>query len=153
VDPDAVVFDTRSIDERLTGTIKDRAFATFVLAFFAVAAISVCAAGLVGIVAFIVSRRTREIAIRVAIGARPKDVLRTIAAETLCAALAGVIGGSIAARWVSHSFEHLVFGIKPGDWTTSAVAALAMLVMTLLAVMLPARRALALSPSDALRVD
>jgi putative ABC transport system permease protein len=153
VDADAVVFDTRSIDERLSWTVKDRAFATFVLAFFAVAAISVCAAGLVGIVAFIVSRRTREIAIRVAIGARPTHVLRTVAAETLTAVLAGIVAGLIAGRWAALSLEHLVFGIDAGDWTTSAITAVAMIVLTVLAVMLPARRALALSPSDALRVD
>lgn len=152
-DPDAVVVEASSVHDRLMGSVRERSFATLVLGFFAVAAVSVCLTSLVGIVAFVVTRRTREIAICIAIGATPRHVLQMVLSETGAAVGAGLAVGVLASRWASRTLEHFVYGISPGDWPTSAAAASVMVGIAAIAVLVPARRALRLSPTVALRVE
>jgi putative ABC transport system permease protein len=153
VNPDAVVFETATIRERLAGTVKDRSFAALVLGLFSVAAVGICAAGVTGLVAFVVTRRTREIAIRVALGALPSHVIRTVSSEVLAATATGAAAGFVAGRWASSGLEHLVYGIQPGDWTTAFAAVLIIFVVVIAAVAVSAVRALRLSPAEAMRVD
>ena len=152
-DPDAVVVEASSIHDRLVGSVRERSFATLVLGFFAVAAVSVCMTSLIGLVAFVVTRRTREIAICVAIGATPRHILQMVLSETAISVGVGLAVGLLASRWASRTLEHMVYGISAGDWLTSVAAASVMVGIAAIAVLLPARRALRLSPTVALRVE
>jgi putative ABC transport system permease protein len=153
VNPQAVVVEVTSLAERLHGSIKSRTFAMAMLTFFAIAGLGVCAAGLVGVVTFVVARRTREIAIHVALGATPSKVLRFVLRDATTAAAAGVVGGALVGGWLSTGLERLLFGVRPGDWATTGAAAVVMLVVVMAASLWPAARALRLSPTAALRVE
>ncbi len=145
--------EVETVGGRLADRVRDRTFATLVLTFFAVAAGAVTLAGLVGIVTFIVARRTREIAIRLAVGARPTHIRRLVVREALAAAAVGAAAGLLIGRWLSTWLESFVFGIEAGNWTTALAAALAAVTIMVLAALIPARRALRLQPTEALRVD
>jgi predicted permease len=153
VNRDAIVTDVSAIDDRLAASIRDRSFATLVSALFAIAGIGVCVSGLVGLVSFVVARRTREIAIRTALGAQRHHVRRMVMRQALTAALTGGIAGLVTGWWLSRGLESLLYGIEPGDMLTLASGALLMLVVVTFASWLPARRALRLSPTIALRAE
>jgi ABC-type antimicrobial peptide transport system permease subunit len=121
--------------------------------FFAVAALGVSAAGLVGIVGFVVARRTREMAIRIAIGAPSRTVIRLVTQESTLAAAAGAAMGLAAAWWLSRTIASLLYGIRPADPIAFALAAALVVFMVTVAAWLPARRAVRLSPTVALRVE
>ena len=150
---DAIVTDVSAIGDRLADSVRDRSFATLVFALFAIAGIGVCASGLIGLVSFVVARRTREIAIRTALGAQGRDVRRLVMRQALTAALAGAIAGLIAGWWLSRWLENLLYGIEAGDMGTLVSGAAVMLVVVGAASWLPARRALRLSPTIALRAE
>ena len=117
------------------------------------AAIGVSIAGVIGIVTFIVGRRTREIAIRLAIGARTSQVRRLVLMETLAAVGAGGAAGLVVGQWMSKSLESLLYRVEPGDWLTASIATIATLVVITVTANIPARRAARLPPSIALRVE
>jgi predicted permease len=153
LNPEAAVLQVTSLDDRLAASVSERTFAAFVLILFAVAGLAVSAAGLVGIVAFVVNRRTREIAIRVALGASPLKVLAFVATEAVSATVAGVAVGALAGRWLSNTFVHLLYGVQPGDLFTLTLAGVVMLAVALAASLIPALRALRISPTSALKAE
>jgi ABC-type lipoprotein release transport system permease subunit len=124
-----------------------------VLTFFAATALTVTIAGLAGLVGFLVARRTREIAIRMAIGARAADIRRLVAGDAVRAACVGTLVGLVLGRWLSTWLESLVFGVEAGNWTTTVFATAAVVSVMALGAILPARRALRLQPTEALRVE
>jgi ABC-type antimicrobial peptide transport system permease subunit len=107
----------------------------------------------VGIVGFVVARRTREIAIRMAIGAGRHHVRQLVAGEAGLAAIAGLSVGLVVGRWLSTYLESFVYGIEAGSWTTTVAAGVVMCALLIGAALWPARRAVNLSPSAALRVE
>jgi hypothetical protein len=149
----AVLGEISTLGSRLSDAVRDRTFATLVLSLFGFAGAAVTLAGLVGIVTFVVARRTRELAIRLAIGASTAHVRGLVAREAVAAALAGGFAGLVAGRWLSTWLEHLVYGIEAGNWTTTSAAGAAMLTLMIAAALIPARRAMRLQPTDALRVE
>ena len=153
INHDAVILQATSLRSRLTATIKDRTFATLVLTFFAVAGLGVCMFGLIGIVSFVVARRTREIAIRMALGATPSRIRSLVLREALGASVVGGIAGLVASRWLARTLESLLYGVTPGDVSATLVAIFAMLLVVGLASASPLRRAVHLSPSVAMRID
>jgi putative ABC transport system permease protein len=153
VNQDAVVVEARLLRDRLASTVDDRSFATLVLTVFAVAGVGVCAAGIAGVVAFVVSRRTREIAIRVAVGAEPSRIRRMVMAEAAAAATVGSLAGLIAGAMLARAGSSLLYGVAPGDWPTTLAAAVLMLAIVGVAAAIPASRAVHLAPTDALRVE
>jgi putative ABC transport system permease protein len=153
VNSDAIVEDESSLSERLGQSVADRTFATLILSFFATAGIIIAAGGLVAMVAFVVARRTREVAIRMALGAPRAHVVRVVIAEAAWATSTGIVSGLVLGAIGSRTLEHLLYGVSPGDWSTLAGAAAFMLAASMVATLMPARRALAIAPSVALRAE
>jgi ABC-type antimicrobial peptide transport system permease subunit len=151
--PGIAIREYSTVGQRLSQSVRDRSFATLMLTFFAIAALGVSVAGVIGVVMFIVAGRTREIAIRVAIGARSRHVRWLVTREAFWAATTGAVAGAIAGRWLSRSVESFVYGVEAGSWTTTLAAAGAAVLLMALAARLPARRALRLDPTAALRVE
>ena len=123
------------------------------LGLFGVAGVVVTVAGLVGLVTFVVGRRTREIAIRVAIGAGTGDIRRLVTREAIAAAVSGGAAGLLGGQWLSTWLEHLVFGIEAGNWITTGAAGAVILAIMTIAALAAARQAVRLQPTIALRVE
>ena len=142
-----------TMQARLMQSIRDRSFATLIIVFFSIAAITISAAGIVGVVSFVVARRTREMAIRIAIGARPSQVRRLVAREAFGAAALGATVGLAGGAWLSRVLESLLYGLEPADPGSLAVALTIAIVLAAAAAWLPARRAMRLAPISALREE
>jgi predicted permease len=123
------------------------------LSFFAVLALLLAAIGLYGLLAYLVVLRMREIGVRIALGAQPRQVLGATMAEGLRLVLAGLIAGSAAAWALMRVMRKLLYGVEAGDPATFAAAAILLVAAGLLACYVPARRAAAIDPMVALRYD
>lgn len=153
VNRDAVIQAPTTIGASLADSVRARTFATLVLALFCIAGGAVTIAGLAGIVTFVIARRTREMAIRMALGAERRHIRRLVIREAASAAILGGAAGMLAGRWLSKWLESLVYGLVAGNWTTALIAGALMLAVMLAAALLPARRAVRLQPTEALRVE
>jgi len=153
VDPLAVVLDAGSIRERLDHSVRDRTFATLVIGLFALASLLVAALGLVAVVAYTVVKRTREIAIRLVLGATVDSVTNLVVRDALTAATCGVASGVIASVWLSRVLESFLYGISAADPTTLVLTAAILLGAVLATAMLPGIRAGRIAPASALRSE
>ena len=126
VQPDVVIVDESTVRSRLLGTVTDRSFATLILTLLATAGITISASGLFGIVAFMVARRTREMAIRVALGAPVRSVRILVLRDITVTATCGILVGTLVGWWASRSAEQLLYGVRGGDAATIAAAGVAM---------------------------
>jgi predicted permease len=153
VDSGAVVEAIDTADGRLAESIRDRSFATLMFALFATAALGVTGAGIFAVVAFVVARRTRELAIRLALGARPGHLLSIVVGDAVLAAAVGAAGGLLAGRWLAQALDAYLFGMTAGDPYAPVLAAATLIAAAALAAWWPARRALRLQPSETLRVE
>jgi predicted permease len=150
---DVTILESSTIRERLAASVAEQSFATLVLVFFAVAGLGVSAFGLASMVAYVVARRTREIAVRICLGALPSSVLWLVVREAAVCAAAGLICGVLLTRALSSVLERFLYGITPGDASTLAVAAAVMWLLACIAAFVPAQRALTVSPSLALKAE
>lgn len=153
VNADAVVTEAGLLRDRLAGTVKARSFATLILSLFAIAGLGITASGLFGIVAFVAARRTREIAIRRAVGAQARHVIWVVVREAVTAATFGSVSGLLAGRWMSGFLQSRLYNVSVGDAGSFAAAAIVMIMVVAIAALLPAQRALRLSPTEALRLE
>jgi len=151
VDPDVPVYDMRTLSDAMeTSLLTDRLLATLSSVFGLLATV-LAALGLYGVMAFLVARRTREIGIRMALGAAQRDVLWMVLRETLTLAFVGVAIGLGCAYPLTKLVQTQLFGIAPSDFATMAAASLGIAVVTALAGFIPARRATTIDPMLALR--
>jgi predicted permease len=147
------IAETRTIEQMTDRTlVAERATAIFSTAF-AAAALLLAGAGLFGLMQYTVTRRTREIGIRVALGAQPHSILHMILRETLLLTLAGIALGAPCALAATRLIAHTLFGLSAVDPPTMAAACTALFAVGATAGYLPARRALRSDPMAALRCD
>lgn len=146
---DSVDTVSRRLDRQLA---RERALATL-SGYFGVLALLVAAVGLYGVVSYNVARRTREIGVRVALGALRRDVVWLMARESLVLVAAGIAIGLGAAWGLSRFVAALLFGVKPADGVAAAWAIATLLAVTALAAIMPAKRAAAIDPASALREE
>jgi ABC-type antimicrobial peptide transport system permease subunit len=123
------------------------------LTTFAALAVALAAIGLYGVVAYLVSGRTREIGIRIALGAEAGDVVRLILKQGIRPALVGLLAGVTGVFAGARVLESMLYEIEPTDPATVVVATLLLLAVVVCATLLPARRASRIAPVEALRVE
>jgi putative ABC transport system permease protein len=153
VDPDQSVSRVVPMTDYLTDSVASRRFTTTLLGLFGALALVLASVGIYGVVAFGVAERRREIGIRTALGARPADVLSLFVKRALRLAAIGMLVGAVAALSLSHLIASLLFGIGPSDPVTFGGVAVLLTGVVVAACVIPARRALRVSPTTALRAE
>jgi putative ABC transport system permease protein len=152
-DPDQPTFAVRTMDEVQSAATAPRRFSMQLLGGFALLALLLAAIGIYGVMAYLVSQRTREIGIRVALGARPSSVVRLVVAYALGLAGAGVAIGVAVASLLTRVMSGMLFQVSPTDpWTFAGITAV-LFATALVAALTPARRAARVDPMVALRAD
>jgi predicted permease len=153
LDSDVPLADVMPMQEVVERALWQPRFLTDLLAGFAGLALLLAAVGIYGAMAYDVSRRTREIGVRMALGARPQDVLREVLGSGARFTLGGIAAGTIGALALTRYLRTLLFEVSPADPKVLATAALVLGGAALLALWLPARRAIRVDPAVALRAD
>jgi ABC-type antimicrobial peptide transport system permease subunit len=153
IDPDQPITGVRTLDEVLAASAAQRRFNMTLLASFAALAVVLALIGVYGVIGYSVAQRTREIGIRVALGATRSDVVALVVRAGMGWSLVGVAGGFAGALGLSRLISGLLFGVTPNDPATFVAIALAMLGVALAATYIPARRAASVDPIAALRTE
>jgi putative ABC transport system permease protein len=153
VDPTFPITQTRTMDEITGDSLSQRRFNTALLALFAFVAVALAAVGIYGVMSYTVSQRTREMGIRVALGARPSDIAMLVTANGARFAALGIAIGAIAAAISSRFISSLLFGVSATDPMTFVCTAVLLAAVTFLASYVPSRRAAGTDPIAALRYD
>ena len=132
-------------------SIARTSFALVMLAIASIMAFSLGIIGVYGVLSYVVSQRTREIGIRLALGAAAGDVFRMVIGKGVALALVGLVVGLIAAFGLTTFVRGMLFGVSASDWQSYAATGLITLLAVLAASYVPARRAMGVQPVDALR--
>jgi predicted permease len=141
------------MDDLLSTTIADRRFNMFLLGAFAAVALSLAAVGIYGLIAYSVAQRTRELGIRIALGALPRDVLLLVIRQGATLALGAIVVGSLGAIASTRWMRSMLFQVDPLDPLTFAAVAIALAAVAVGATWAPALRAARVSPVTAMRND
>ena len=153
VDPNVPIFGVLTMEQRLTGAVATQRFYMLLLGAFAAAALVLAAVGIYGVLAFGVAQRSREIGIRVALGARPGDVAGLVARSGIALAATGLLLGVAGAVALTRVLRGLLYEVEPTDPATLALVSLLLLAVAAAAAILPARRATRVDPMAALRSE
>ena len=153
VDKTVPVYDVKGMEEMVAESGSLRRFDMWLIGAFAGLALTLATVGIYGVIAYAVSQRTREIGIRIALGAQPRDVLQLIIGQGAKLALAGVIAGLFGAFVLSRLMSSLLFGVSPRDLVTFSVLPWMVLVLILVGCYIPARRATRVDPVVTLRCE
>ena len=153
IDPGQAAFGFQTLGNLVDASGSRRRFQTTLLSAFAGLAAALAAIGVYGVVAYTVTRRTREIGVRLALGARPHHVVAMVFRQGLVVTLAGVGLGVIGAVALSRLLAGFLFGVSPLDLPTFAAAAILLLVVAGLSTYLPSRGAARVDPLAALREE
>ncbi len=153
IDPALAVFGVEPLEETLSRSVSQRRFTVLLLVLFALAALALAAIGIHGVLSYSVAARTRELGIRMALGAPPAKVLGLVAGEGAVLALLGIVIGLSGALMLTRLMSALLYGVTPGDPATFIFVALFLGAVALGACYIPARRATRIDPAISLRVE
>jgi len=153
VDANQPIHDLKSMDSLIAASLGPQRFATNLLAAFAGLALVLAAVGLYGLVSYSVSQRTNEIGIRMALGARPSDVLQIILRQGAKLILAGIVAGIGVGLMLTRAMQSLLYRVSPFDPVSFVCAAGVLVLVALAACYIPARRAMRVDPMVALRYE
>jgi len=153
VNPELPVFGAQMLDETVSASLSERRFSMEMVGLFALTALLLAGLGIYGVISYIVSERTHEIGIRLALGAESRNILRMVLRQGLRLAIAGAALGLVCAVIVSHLMAGLLYGVRPTDPVTFAGVTLLLIGVALLACYIPARRAIRVDPLVALRYE
>ena len=153
LDADLPVYNVRTMQSRVDESLARRRFAMTLLSLFAALALGLAAIGTYGVLAYLVSQGTREIGIRLALGATPRDVLTMVVRSGMLVAGIGIVVGLGASLVVTRFMRSLLFNVAPTDALTFGSIALVLAAIALAATWAPARRASRIDPLDALRAE
>lgn len=153
LDDEALLENVAPMGDLVSSTLVRPRLYTVFLSLFAAIAVSLAAVGIYGVMAFAVTRRTREIGVRVALGARRSQVVSLIVGQSAALTLVGIVLGSAAAAASARLLEGMLFGVSPLDPGTFVAVAVAFSALAALAAFVPARRASSVDPVIALRCE
>jgi putative ABC transport system permease protein len=153
IDPNQPISNVVSMDQVVAETTSQQRLSTLLLAAFAATALLLTAIGLYGVVSYWTTERTREFGIRLALGAREADVIELVLRQSAILGGIGVVVGLLAACGLTRMISSLLFGVSPFDPTTFIAAPAILLLVSLVAGVIPARRAMRVDPAIALRGD
>ena len=150
---DQAVFNVRTMDDIVSQSVAPRRFSMMLLTVFAVAALLLASIGIYGTMSYAVAQRTREIGLRIMLGAQRENVLRMVIGEGMKLALIGVALGLIASSALTRTMENLLFGVSTTDPLTFLGITLLLAAVALFACWIPARGATKVAPLVALRYE
>jgi putative ABC transport system permease protein len=153
IDPELVIHNVRTMESVTQAAIARERFTFFLMGLFAVVALTLAAVGLYGVLSYSVSQQTREIGIRIALGANVRTVRRSVVGYATLLAGAGILAGLIGAVALSRLLGALLFDVDVRDPMTFAAAPLVLAAVAWLAGFVPARRATSIDPVEAIRVE
>jgi predicted permease len=153
IDPNQPVANVRTMEELMAGSVAQSRYRTRLLSGFSVIALVLSAVGIYGVMSYAVSQRTREIGLRMALGARRRNVLSLVVGRGMKLVVIGVAAGIAAALAVTRVMENLLYGVSATDPLTFLAVALILMSIALLACLVPACRAANIDPMDALRTE
>jgi putative ABC transport system permease protein len=148
IEPALIIDKVQAMSQRISDSVAPRRMNLVLFGLFAFIAMVLAAVGLYGVVAYSAGQRTREFGIRMALGARPGDVLRLVLGQGLKLAFAGVAIGTAAALVLTRLLTRLLFGVEPTDPLTIIAVALLLAFVATIACWLPARRATRIAPTE-----
>lgn len=153
LDPKMPMFEAKTLEDHIGISLFLQRMAATLLSIFGLLALSLAALGLYGVVAYTVSQRTREMGIRIAVGATQGNVLKLVLRQGLMLSAAGMVAGLITALAVTRFSVHLLYGVSAADPMTFTAIALLLLLVAFVASYFPARRATKVDPMIALRME
>jgi putative ABC transport system permease protein len=142
-----------TMEERVADTVWQRRLSGALFIVFAALALALASIGVYGVMSYVVSQRTREIGIRIAMGARPRDVVKLVIGQGAKLVAAGLGAGLIVAFIASRIINNLLYQVSATDPLTYLVVPLLLAAVALVACYIPARRAMKVDPMAALRVE
>jgi putative ABC transport system permease protein len=151
LDHELPVFGAKRLPDVVSGSLAQRRFSMEMVLLFALTALLLAGIGVYGTISYIVSGRTRDIGIRIALGAQRKTILHMVMSQGLALALAGAAVGLVGALIVSHLMAGLLYGVSPSDPLTFISLTVVLVIVALAACYIPARRAMRVDPIVALR--
>jgi putative ABC transport system permease protein len=153
IDPSLAMGDVQTMDEVLARSVAPWRFGFALVGVFAALALVLAAVGLYGVLAYAIARRTREIGIRMALGAQGRDIRRMVLGDAVRVILAGLVAGGLAALLATRAMTSLLYETSPADPLTFAVVGLVLGAVALLASWIPTRRAVGVDPVEAIRYE
>jgi putative ABC transport system permease protein len=153
VDKDQPVSDIMTMDQRVAKSVAAKRFVMFLLGAFSILALALAAVGIYGVMSYLVTQRTQEIGVRMALGAQRLDVLTLVVKKGMGLAIIGTAIGLVASLALTRLMRSLLFEVTPTDWFTFVIASTVLLIAALLASYIPARRATKVDPLTALRYE
>ncbi len=153
VNPSQTVFHVVTMEEVVSDSVKGRRLGLTLLSVFAGLALVVAAAGLYGVLSYTVTQRTRDIAVRMALGARRDEVVQMVVSRALILYAIGLGIGLLGAVWAGNFLTGMLAGVRPWDPAALLLTAGVLIVVTVFAAWFPARRAASIDPYQALRTE
>jgi predicted permease len=153
VDPNVVVYDVRTMQDRLYDSMARQRFSSTMLGAFAAFALLLAAVGVFGVMSWLVSQTTHDIGVRLALGARPGSIVGLLVRQGMTLAAMGIAGGLLGALALTRVMTSLLFGVSATDAATFSAVAVMLAGVAFAATVIPALRAASVDPMVALRVD
>jgi ABC-type antimicrobial peptide transport system permease subunit len=153
IDPDRPLANVGTMQDRLLSVVPQRGYFTVAITAFALAATVLAAIGIYGVMAYAVAQRTREIGIRIALGAAAPQIAALVGRRTMRLVALGLFVGLIAAAIATQMLRSQLWGITPTDPVTFLAVSALLLMVSLAAAFFPTRRAIAVNPTTAIRAE
>jgi predicted permease len=153
IDGTLAIADVSSMEERVRDSLWRQRLSASVLGVFSLATLGIAVLGVFGVTSYLVTLRSHEIGVRMAIGARPADILTMVLLQNLALVAIGTVAGLLGALGLTRILQGLLFGVEPTDWSTFAMVASVLVTAAVSACLIPAYRAAKVDPIVALRAE
>jgi ABC-type antimicrobial peptide transport system permease subunit len=153
LDPDLPMYYVRTMEQRVDESLARRRFSMLLLGVFASIALALATIGIYGVMAYLVNQGTRELGIRMALGASPRNILKLVVRQGMALAFAGVTLGLAASFLFTQLIRSLLFGVRATDPITFTGISFLLAIITLLACSIPAQRASRIDPLTSVRCE